>query len=87
MHFCDCYTEVDADSKGSGTSEESDQNQQSTKEFSEGGQISGPGWQAQAGDKLGMVMESAKNLVISMTDHDGAKSESHEEERERLQTI
>jgi hypothetical protein len=34
-----------------------------------------------------MVMQSAKNLVISMADHDGAESEAHDEKRERLQTI
>jgi hypothetical protein len=87
MHFCNGHAKVDADGEGGGAGEESNQNQQSAKEFSEGRKISGPGWQTQAGDELCMMVKAAKNFVVSVTNHDGAESESNEEKRERLQAI
>jgi hypothetical protein len=34
-----------------------------------------------------MMLESAENFVVTMTEHDGAKSEAHDEQREGLQAV
>ena len=34
-----------------------------------------------------MMVKATKNFVVSVTNHDGAESESNEEKRERLQAI
>ncbi len=57
-----------------------EQDERSAKEFSEGRKVGGPGRESEAGDELSMVLQSAENFVVSVTDHDGAESEAHNEE-------
>jgi hypothetical protein len=87
MHFGDGDRQIDADSKGRKASKQADQNEQAPKKFGEGREISAPCWQAEAGDELSMMMKAAENLLVSVADHDCAKDETHDQKRERLQTI
>lgn len=87
MHFPDGHDHVDADGESGEAGEESGQDEQSAKEFGEGGQVGGPCGESQAGDELGVMMESAKDFVIAMDDHNGPQGQTHEQQSERLQTI
>ncbi len=87
VDFGDGDRQIDADGEGSGAGEQADKHEQAAKELGKGGEISRPGREAETGDELNVVVKSAENLVISMADHDGAESEAHDEERERLQAI
>jgi len=83
----DGYGQIDADGKSSHASEQAQQDEQAAEEFSEGREVGGPGRESEAGDELGVVLQSAENFVVSVIDYDGAKSEAHHEERERLQAV
>ena len=84
MDFPDGYAQIDTDGEGGEASEESGQNHQAAKELSLGGP---PQRQSEARDKLRGIMKSAKDLVASVADHNGAKRQTHDEQSERLQTI
>ena len=83
----DGYGQIDADGKSSHASEQAQQDEQAAEEFSEGREVGGPGRESEAGDELSVVLQSAENFVVSVIDYDGAKSEAHHEERERLQAV
>ena len=83
----DGYGQIDADGKSSHAGEQAQQDEQAAKEFSEGREVGGPGRESEAGDELSVVLQSAENFVVSVIDYDGAKSEAHHEERERLQAV
>ena len=80
VHLGDGDGEIDADGKSSHAREQAQQDEQAAKEFSEGRKIGGPGRESEAGDELSMVLQSAENFVVSVTGHDGAESEAHNEE-------
>ncbi len=77
MDFGDGDRQINADGKSCRTSKKSNQNQDAAEEFRKGGKIGGPGRQAEAGNKLSMVMKAAEYFGISVSDHDGAESEAH----------
>jgi len=83
----DGYGQIDADGASSHASEQAQQDEQAANEFGEGGEVGGPGRESEAGDELSVVLQSAENFVVSVIDYDGAKSEAHHEERERLQAV
>jgi len=87
VHFGDGYGEVDAEGEGGDTRKQARQHQQATHELGEGGDVGGPGGESEAGDEVGMVMESTEYLVVSVGEHDGSKSDAHDQERKGLQTI
>jgi hypothetical protein len=87
MDLQDGDGEIDADSDGGDAGEQAQQQEQAAEEFGEGGKISAPGWKPEMGDHINVVVESAENLVVSVDKHDGAESETHDEEREGLQAI
>jgi len=87
VHLGDGDGEIDADGKSSHPSEQAQQQEQTAKEFSEGRKVSGPGGESEAGDELGVVMESAENFVVSVVKHNRAQGEAHDEESEGLQAI
>jgi hypothetical protein len=87
VHLGDGDGEIDADAKSSNAGEQAEQQEQSAEELSKGRDVGGPARESEAGDEVGVVMESAENLVVSMDKHDGAESEAHDEEREGLQAI
>lgn len=84
VHFRDGDAEIDADRESGHASEQADQAQQATKEFGEGREVSAPGGKSEAGNQLNMLVKAAEDLVITVADHDGAKGETHDEEREWL---
>jgi hypothetical protein len=43
------------------------------KELGKGGEIGHPGRESEAGNEVSVVVKSAEDLVISVSDHDGAK--------------
>jgi hypothetical protein len=87
VNFGDGDGQIDADGKSSCSSEQAKENEQAAKEFGKGGEVGCPPGQAKARDELNVVVEPSENLLISVTDHDSAKSKAHDEERKRLQTI
>jgi len=87
VHFPDRNHQIDADGECRRPGEESNQNEQASKKFGKGGQVSGPTGQSQAGYELYVVMEPSEDFVIAVSDHDGAQREAHGEESEWLQTI
>src|SRR6266849_7751623 len=87
VHFPDRNRQIDADGECRSPGEESDQNEQAANKFGQGGQVGSPAGQSQAGYKLHVVMEPSEDLVIAVSDHDGAQREAHGEESDWLQTI
>jgi len=85
--FGDGDGEIDADSECRDAGEEAEQDEQGAKEFGEGGDVGGPGGETEAGNKLGVVVESAENFVVSVEEHDEAQGEAHDEEGEGLQAV
>jgi hypothetical protein len=65
--------QIDADGKGRDASEEAKEDEDGAKEFGEGRDVGGPGRETEAGDKLGVVVESAENFVVSVDEHDGSE--------------
>src|SRR6266567_202312 len=57
------------------------------EKFSEGRDISQPCGNAHAGDHLRVTVQTSKNLVISVHDHDDAQCHTHDEKGERLQAF
>lgn len=78
---------INADSEGRGAGEQANEDEQPAEELGEGGKIGGPGGKSEAGDEVSMLLKSAENLVISVSDHDGAKRKAHDKKREGLQSI
>jgi hypothetical protein len=87
VYFGDGDRHVDADGKSRGTGKQADNHKHAAKELGEGGEICGPARKSKAGDELNVMVKSAENLVISVANHDGAQSETHDEQSERLQAI
>ncbi len=87
VHLGDGDGEIDADGKSSHASEQAQQQEQPAKKFSEGREVSGPGREPEAGDELGVVVESAEDFVVAVAKHNNAQDEAHDEEREGLQAI
>jgi len=73
VHRGDGDGQIDADGKSGYPREQPQQNEQAAKELAERREVAGPSRQSEAGDELGMVVESAENLLGSMADHDCAE--------------
>ena len=87
VHLGDGYGDIDADGQSCNASEQAEQNEKAAKELGEGREVGGPARESEADDELGMVVQSAENLVGSVDDDDGAEGETHDKEREGLQAI
>ncbi len=87
MHFPDGDNEVDADRECGRASEQSHQDQQAAEKLGEGRYVAQPGGKAQTGDHLSMMVQSTKNLLRSVGDHDGAQGQAHDDQGNRLQAI
>lgn len=87
MNFDNGHGKIDADGESRGASEEADENKDAAEKFGEGGKVGAPAGEAEAGDELNVVVKSAENFMVSMSGHNGAQSETHNEESERLQAI
>jgi len=87
MNFRNGHAQIDADSEGRGAGEQAEEYENTAEKLGESGKIGGPGGKSEAGDKVSVLLKSAENLVISVSDHDGAKGETHDEKCEGLQTI
>jgi hypothetical protein len=87
VHLGDSDGEIDADGKSSDPGKQAEQDEQAAKELGKGRKIGGPGWEPEAGDEVGVVVESSENLVGAVDNHDGTESETHDKEREGLQAI
>lgn len=81
VHFPDSDKHIDENGERCSPSEKSKQDHQPAEEFREGGNIAQPCGQAETGHHLGMVMQSAENLVIAMRDHNGAQGQAHYHKR------
>lgn len=78
VHLGDSDGQIDADSKARRAGEQAQQHEQTAEELGEGGEISHPARQTEAGDQLNMVVKSAENLVISMGDDHGTEDQAHD---------
>ncbi len=87
VNFGDGDAQIDTDGKSRRTSEQAEENEQAPKEFGKGRKVGSPARKSQTGDELNVMVESSENLLISVTNHDSAKGQTHDEERKRLQTI
>jgi len=87
VNFGDGDGQIDTDGKSRRTSEQAEENEQAAEELGKGRKVGSPARKSQAGDELNVMVESSENLLISVTDHDSAKGQAHDEERKRLQTI
>ena len=73
MYFPDGHSQIDENEERGSTGEESHQDQQSAEKFGEGGNIAQPCRQSETGNHLCMVMQTSKNFVIAVCDHNGAQ--------------
>lgn len=87
MYLGDGDGKIDADGKCGDASEQAQQNEQAPEELNEGGEVSAPGGESEADDEVGVVAKSAENFVVTVAEHDGAQSETDDEEREGLQAV
>jgi hypothetical protein len=87
MHFPDGHKQIDENGKCRHPREESHKDHQPAEEFREGGDIAEPCGQTETGHHLCMVMQTSKNFVIAMCDHDDAQGQAHRQKRKRLQPI
>lgn len=87
MHFPDCDAEIDENGEGRGSSEKSCQQANAAQEFRKRRNVAGPGWQAEACDKFGMMMQATKNLMVAVHDHNGTEGKAHEQKRKWLQAF
>lgn len=78
---------INADSESRGAGEQANEDEEPAEELGEGGKIGGPGGKSEAGNEVSMLLKSAEDLVISVSDHDGAKRKAHEKKCEGLQSI
>ena len=81
MNLPDSNAKVDTDGKRRRPSEESDQQQQSANQFRECGNVTQPGGEPHKSHRLGEVLESAKDFVITVNAHDCAERQPHDEKR------
>jgi hypothetical protein len=79
--------EVDTHGEGGDTRKESRQDEDSAHKLGEGGDITQPHRDTQAGHPLRRVVQVSEHLVSAMSGHDGAERKAHHEKGERLQTI
>jgi hypothetical protein len=75
VYFGDGDGHIDADGESRHTGEQAEKDEQAAEEFREGGKIRGPARESEAGDEIGVVVKSAKDLIVSMADDDGPKSD------------
>jgi hypothetical protein len=87
MHFPDRDAKVNANGKRGDAREKSSQQEYPAQEFSERGNVTGPAWQAEAGHKVGVMMQASENFVGAVHDHNGTQGNSHDEKRKWLQTF
>ena len=87
VHLGDGDGEIDADAESRNPGEEAEQHEHSAEELGKGRDVCRPARKSEAGDEVGVVVESAENFVVSVDKHDGAESETHDKEREGLQAI
>src|SRR5579863_9449973 len=85
MHFPDRDGKVHANSEGCGAREESSQYEQAPQEFREGRNIAEPGGQPQTRNEMGVLMQAAENLVVTVHEHNGTQGKPHEQKRKWLQ--
>ena len=87
VRFRDCHQKIDAESDGSGTREESHENEQPSEKLGHGRNVAQPSRYAQAGDEVHVVMQVTKQILITVCQHDGAQREAHHNEGEWLRAI
>src|SRR5712692_1352099 len=87
VHLPDGHAEVNTNGQGGKAGEESSDDRNPAEELRPRREIGPPAWQAQAADHLNMMGEAAKNLGVSMTNHDHAQHHAQDEQRQRLKTV
>ncbi len=87
VHLGDGDGKIDADRESGDSGEQTDEHENTAKEFGKCGKIGGPAGKTEAGDELNVVMKSAENFVISVAGHDGAEGQTHYQKGEGLQAI
>jgi hypothetical protein len=78
MHLGDGDGEIDADAKSRNAGVKAEHQEQTAEEFGKGRDVGRPARESEASDEVGVVVESAENLVVSVDKHDGAESEAHD---------
>ncbi len=87
VDFCNGNNQINADRESRSPGEQAKEHQQTAEKLGESGKISGPGRKSEAGNEVSVLLKPAENLVIAVSDHDGAKRETHDKKREGLQSI
>lgn len=87
MHLPDRDAEIKANGQRGGASEKAGQQEYPAQKLGERGHVTGPGGQAEAGHKLGVVMQAAENFVGAVHDHNGTQGKSHDNKRKWLQAF
>lgn len=87
MHLPDRSAKINANGKCGDSREKASQQEYPAQELGERGNVTGPGGQAEAGHKLGVMMQAAENFVGAVHDHNGTQGKSHDKKRKWLQAF
>ena len=87
MHFPYGNGEIDANREGSRASEESRQDKNAAGKLGNGGDITEPARKSEAGNVLREMVQASEDLVVAVSDHDEAQSQTHENQGKRLKAI
>jgi hypothetical protein len=87
VHLPDCDAEVDADGESRDPGKESRQDAQAAQEFREGRNVAHPVGQTETRDEVGVLMQTAENIVIAVDHHDRAQGKTHDKKRKGLQAF
>jgi hypothetical protein len=87
MHLPDRDAKVNANGERGDAGEKACQQEYPAQELGERGNVTGPGGQAKAGDKFGVMMQASENFVGAVHDHNGTQGKSHGKKRKWLQAF
>src|SRR6266446_1845958 len=85
FHDDDCH--FDQEGERDETSEQAEYDRDPAKKFRGRGEIGHPPRDSQRPHELLVSMESAKDFLIAVRNHDGSKNKTQNQERKRLQTV
>ena len=87
IYLPDRDAKVNANGQRGGASEKAGQQEYPAQELRKRGNVTGPGGQAEAGHKLGVLMQASENFVGAVDDHNGTQGKSHDQKRKWLQAF
>src|SRR5580658_2457653 len=87
MYLPDGHTHLDQECQREKTRKQAENDGDAAEEFRASGKIGHPARKSKRADHVGMVMKTAENFGVSMSDHDRSKNEAQHQQGEGLQFI